>query len=164
MVTKKSIKDPRVSPIRTTTDRREAAHKRRMMAFAARYAADAHENNFSSRRGLEVFRGVLCYYNNNPFTVGQEGGAPYDASRDWMRKMELALIRTWLAAQKFEVLAEASYPPAGAEGAGYTTAMIVNAPASAYPEMYIELQRIVRLVYAHHAAVQAQQTENQTAV
>lgn len=164
MTNKNDIKDPRVSTPRTATDRREAAHKRRMRDLAFLLAADAHENNFSARRGIEVVWGVLYYFNNNPWTAGQEYGAHYDASRDWMRRMEFALLRTWFAAQKFEVLAEASYPPAGAQGAGYTSVMIVNAPVSAYTEICAEIQDVASKVRAYDAAVLAQQTENQTPV
>src|SRR5262249_8078751 len=73
-------------------------------SLAGILARDAHENYFSSRRGvwyLEDER-VLCLYNNNPYEQ-------FPALRD----QELAEFRRRMRTEGFEELAYATYPLEG---------------------------------------------------
>jgi transcriptional regulator with XRE-family HTH domain len=81
------------------------------------FALDAHENFFSSRRGVWYVEDVnaLCFYNNNPY-----------AKHPTLRDEEVAEFRRRLKSAGIKELAYATYPPPGDESAGYTFAMIVD--------------------------------------
>jgi transcriptional regulator with XRE-family HTH domain len=85
---------------------------------ARNFAQDACENHFSSRRGVWIIEdlGVLCLYNNNPYSQ-------YPTLRD----EELAEFRRRMKAEGIKELAYATYPPEGEEDAGYTYAMLIDA-------------------------------------
>lgn len=87
-------------------------------ALAEFYAKDANENYFSSRRGTWYLAdiGKVCMYNNNPYAV--------DAT---LRDKETKVFLKHLRSLGIDCLAQASYPPAGSESAGYTYALILNA-------------------------------------
>jgi transcriptional regulator with XRE-family HTH domain len=80
-------------------------------------AEDAHDNHFSSRRGLWILgeEGAICLYNNNP----------YENYPD-RRSEELREFRSRMQDQKIKELAYATYPPEGEEDAGYTYALIIE--------------------------------------
>lgn len=82
------------------------------LACAMLEAEDAHENNFSSRRGTVPYPAerLLIYYDNNP---------AHD--RGWRPRL-LALMTARLREIGVERLAEAQYPADG-QDAGYTVAM-----------------------------------------
>jgi hypothetical protein len=84
-------------------------------------AKDAHENYFSSRRGIWLFEdnGIVCVYNNNPYAD--------DAKR---RDRETAAFRARMKAARIREVAYATYPPAGKEDAGYTYALLLKADDS----------------------------------
>src|SRR5262249_42024328 len=81
-------------------------------------ARDAHENSYDTRRGVWHLEdvGALCFYNNNPYEK-------YPTLRD----EEVAEFRKRLKAASITELAYATYPPPGAEEAGFTFALIVDA-------------------------------------
>jgi len=106
--------------------------------WASICAADASENHFESRRGIYPmtlwdsvsFGGVLCIYNNNPYSAGSH-----------FREEETARIRAWLHEQKIEELGYATYPPDGEE-AGYTYAMLIRADQDKQDAIKRELEKI----------------------
>ena len=89
---------------------------------ALRLARDAHENKFSSRRGVGPFdEGQNTYiYNNNPYEL-QDGMCP---KREW----ETEQLRAWLKAEGIAELGYATYPAEADSQLGYTYAMIVGTP------------------------------------
>jgi hypothetical protein len=106
-------------------------------------AENAHERNFSSRRGAYPINvpaepsidvpaepsEVLCVYNNNPYVAGPA-----------LRDDETARLRKRLKAAKIEELAYATYP---AES-GYTFAMILAIGEGQLPvvrDLVIEVTR-----------------------
>jgi transcriptional regulator with XRE-family HTH domain len=100
----------------------KATFKKAEWANLAKFLAeDAHENHFSSRRGVWHIEAVdvLCFYNNNPY-----------ASFPERRDQEVAEFRKRLKAAGIKELAYATYggetctPPVPG---GYTFAMIVDA-------------------------------------
>jgi plasmid maintenance system antidote protein VapI len=100
---------------------------------AQAFAKDAHENHFSSRRGIWHLEdlNVLCVYNNNPYAKHPE-----------LRGEETAAFRDWLRANGIKELAYATYPVTG-ENAGYTYAMIIDAGDERRVEVAGELRRVV---------------------
>jgi transcriptional regulator with XRE-family HTH domain len=109
---------------------------------AEKFARDAHENHFPSRRGVWYLQGLckLCVYNNNPY-----------AQHPDRRDEETAAFRAWLRANGIKELAYATYPMTG-ESAGYTYAMILDAGAERQAEVVSELQRILRESWARMEA------------
>lgn len=90
-----------------------------LRALAKGAARLANENDFSSRRGTyaikddeEVGSGLVCYYDNNPYSDNPTG-----------REHELALIIAQLEEQGVDLAARATYPDTGAD-AGYTVVLI----------------------------------------
>lgn len=106
----------------------------RLARFEAR---DAHENNFSSRRGVFCYNDApaMCVYNNNPY-----------ANFPKLRDEETALFREWLRSKGIPELAYATYPPAGPH-AGYTCAMLIGAGEDRENEVVAELHRILDLSF-----------------
>ena len=107
-------------------------------ALVARtFAADAHDNYWSSRRGIWYLEDVnkLCIYNNNPY-----------ANYPNLRAEETAAFRDWLKVNDIKELAYATYPATG-ECAGFTYAMIINAGAEREAEITDELRRILVEIY-----------------
>lgn len=92
-------------------------------------AAEAHENHFSSRRGVWHLEDVdkLCVYNNNPYAQAPE-----------KRDEETATFRAWLKSQGIKELAYATYPEDG-----YTYAMIIDCGEERETEVVKELERIL---------------------
>lgn len=86
--------------------------------LAQKFAMDANENHFSSRRGIWFIedKGVLCIYNNNP----------YEGFPD-QRDKEVAAFRERLKEAGIKELAYATYPFDGDEYPGYTYAQIIDA-------------------------------------
>jgi transcriptional regulator with XRE-family HTH domain len=98
--------------MKTLLDRTE------LQRLAGNLAEDAHENHFSSRRGLWYLDDVeaVCLYNNNPY-----------AFDDTLRDRETKVLRKKLAAAGYKQLAYQTYPLPGEEGEGYTYALILQA-------------------------------------
>jgi hypothetical protein len=106
-------------------------------------AENAHERNFSSRRGAYPIdvpaelsidvpaepSEVLCVYNNNPYAA--------DAA---LRDDETARLRKRLKAAKIEELAYATYPPES----GYTFAMILAIGAERLPVVRDLIREVTR--------------------
>ena len=90
---------------------------RRYAGVASRYAWDAYENHFASRRGImgTPYENVLVLYNNNPFAAGED-----------KREGETERIRARLTESGMRELAYAIYPTGG-DSAGYTYAMVIRA-------------------------------------
>jgi hypothetical protein len=105
-------------------------------AMAEVLAAEAHEDHFSSRRGLwtlgnEGGKLIACYYNNNPYS---EDAEPLD-SPSTRRGREVAAFRAWLREQAdVSELASASYPEDG-----YTITLILKATPESLPEIERQL-------------------------
>lgn len=91
----------------------EAFTEVQVLADAA--AADAHENNFESRRGLYGIEDndVVCIYDNSP--CGRDGA---------MRGEMLVALKKDLEAEGLPVVAEGSYPKDGSD-AHYTRVLLV---------------------------------------
>lgn len=104
---------PKDLPI-TVVERQEARFDALAVAryVIEREARNAHEKNFSSRRGTNLYprQQLLIYFDNNPFA---------DRTK---RPRILGLARARLKRMGVEFLAEAQYPTDG-EGAGYTVAL-----------------------------------------
>jgi transcriptional regulator with XRE-family HTH domain len=85
---------------------------------AKKFAKEASENHFSSRRGVWLIKDArpraMCIYNNNPYAK--------DPAR---RDEETKEFRAWLKRRGLRELAYTTYPESG-EDAGYTYAMIVE--------------------------------------
>jgi hypothetical protein len=103
----------------------------------------AHTENFKSRRGIYPFEvdpadgpNVLIVYNNNPFGTMGDNPDPRD--------QELATLRERLAAAGVAELGFGTYPPAGAEDAGYTFSLVIDADASRQSEVTAIAQQCAR--------------------
>jgi hypothetical protein len=88
-----------------------------VLSLASDIAKEMHEEHFDSRRGVGVVDGesLLYFYDNNPYAD--------DAGR---RDREHAEMHAALARVGAELLATGSYPPEGAEQAGYTVAHVYD--------------------------------------
>ena len=82
--------------------------------IADEYAHDAHAKRFEAKRGVWFLDDleVLCVYNNNPYPG---------------RDTETAELCRRLKEAGIEMLAYSLYPPEGAERAGYTSVMLLDA-------------------------------------
>ena len=90
--------------------------------LAREWAQHASEHHFDVRRRFWTLRssepderGLVIYTDNHPYANFPE-----------RRAQEIEAMREWLSARGFPVLAEASYPPAGEAGAGYTLALVIR--------------------------------------
>ena len=105
-------------------------------ALAAGAARDAHENHFSSRRGIwpldEVPVPAMVLYNNNPYA-----GDPQ------RRHAELKMFRSWLAQEGIVELGFGEFPIDGEE-AGYSNALVIGAGEDRTDEVAAALQRVLR--------------------
>jgi hypothetical protein len=91
--------------------------------LAQKIAKEAHEKNFSSRRGLlRLSEKRVCYYDNNPWRNDLELEAHGVLS---IRGAMLNELRHWMAAEGIAEIGFGSYPVAGDEDAGYTFALIL---------------------------------------
>lgn len=105
---------------------------------ASRYAKLAHEEHFSSRRGVWTLAGfgrqrVLCYYNNNPY-------AQHPDAREW----ELAELRRWLEENGHVELGFGCHPPLQApESPGYTTAILIAGGAKVQLQLRDKVREIL---------------------
>ena len=112
--------------------------------LAAHEAKHAHENLFSSRRGVYLFSDVetssgqsLCIYNNNPYQDFKDGVSE-------QREEETTKLRIALKKAGLKELAYETYPAKGDESAGYTFAMFIDATDDDTPtihELYNEILR-----------------------
>ena len=95
---------------------------------AYRYARDAHNHNFSIRRGLSAERGRrIVLYDNSP---------------NQHRVSDHERLRAWLRAEGIPIIAEASYPASGID-AGYTTAWVVEAEHEREDDIHDAWQAII---------------------
>jgi transcriptional regulator with XRE-family HTH domain len=86
--------------------------------LAANAAKDAHENNFSSRRGVYVVeRAGIVYYDNNPFKLPRE----QDPREDLISRFRDFLKRSGLKEKA------SAYWPVSGESKDYTFAMAIQA-------------------------------------
>jgi hypothetical protein len=101
-------------------------------------AEDAHDNNFSSRRGFGQLEGVGFYfYDNNP-----------DEDRAGM----LTAFRAWVEEQvELSEVGSAAYPVGGPDD-GYTVALIIAGPPVAEDEIREALQGFIDRRWMHTAA------------
>ena len=110
---KTNTKSKKIEGSASTTTAKELEH------LARDLAALAHQHLFPSRRGVWGLLGSLAgVYNNNPW-----------ADDPGRREREFANLRALMSAAGIDELACASYPPSGAEEAGYTVALVVRLPA-----------------------------------
>lgn len=95
-------------------------------ARAFRLAMDAHENHFSSRRG--VFEtdesGLLDLYDNNPYHLRDE---------------QIRVLVSWLASAGHKLVGTGSYPEDG-ESKGYTICLTIR-PTGASPDAERQIVR-----------------------
>ena len=86
--------------------------------LAANAAKEAHEENFSSRRGLYVVEGTgIVYYDNNPLKLPREKDA---------REKLIAEFRAFLKRSDLKEKASAYWPVSG-DSKDYTFAMVIQA-------------------------------------
>jgi transcriptional regulator with XRE-family HTH domain len=102
--------------------------------LAANAAKDAHENNFSSRRGLYVVEGVgIVYYDNNPFKLPREQDPREDL---------IAEFRGFLKRSGLKEKASAYWPVSG-DSKDYTFAMAIEAQEFMLEAMRVAFHDIV---------------------
>ncbi|CAD77449.1 MAG TPA: XRE family transcriptional regulator [Rhodopirellula baltica] len=111
-----------------STEKRTKMNKKQAKSLADRYAQDAFENNFSSRRGIWHIVQVDCllYYNNNPYAID-----------DTVRSGELNRIEKQLKAVGIKVLARGEGGDAlrSKIDAFYTATMLIDCSVDRQPEV-----------------------------
>jgi len=102
--------------------------------MAANAAKEAHEENFSSRRGLYVVEGVgIVYYDNNPFELPREE----DPREELIEEFRAFLIRSNLKEKA------SAYWPVSGESKDYTFAMTIEVEEFMLESIRIAFQSLV---------------------
>jgi hypothetical protein len=102
--------------------------------LAANAAKEAHEENFSSRRGVYVVQGAgIVYYDNNPFNLPRE--------KD-LREELIAQFREFLRRSNLKEKSSAYWPVSG-ESKDYTFAMVIQAEEFMLNAIRVAFQSIV---------------------
>jgi hypothetical protein len=105
--------------------------------IAAMAAKEAHEENFSSRRGLYVVEGVgIIYYDNNPFDLPREEDP---------REHLISEFRDFLKKSNVKEKASAYWPPYG-DSKDYTFAMAIEAEEHMFELIRVAFQSIITRV------------------
>jgi transcriptional regulator with XRE-family HTH domain len=112
---------------------RDTKTKEEWQSIATAMAREAHENHFSSRRGIWHLEDldILCAYNNNPYAKSPK-----------LREEETAEIRKFLAAHDIDVIAYATW---GKDG--YTYAMLIDASSDREAWIADNMRQIVMRTY-----------------
>ena len=102
--------------------------------LAANAAKEAHEENFSSRRGFYIVKGAgIVYYDNNPFKLPREKDP---------REGLISQFRDFLKRSNLKEKASAYWPVSGASK-DYTFAMVIQAEEFMLESIRISFQSIV---------------------
>ena len=129
-----SKRGPKKKGVRKVSDAdAKGAITPRWQHCAQEMARKAFEDFFPSRRGVWFLDelGVLCVYNNSPYSDGPK-----------RRDQETTTFRRWLKKEGIREHAYATYPEAG-EDAGYTYAMLLDAGADRLQEVIDALHSIL---------------------
>lgn len=118
---------------------RVRAEESSLHRLAKEYAVRAYEEEIDFRRGVLPVHSIsgsslLCLFNNDPPTDGST-----------RRERETEAIRNWLKDRGIKELAYASHPEEGHPDAGYSYAMLIDAPAERKEEILIEVESILRI-------------------
>lgn len=107
---------------------------------ARSFAREMYLHNSGSRRGWFPLRCgsrlLMVAYNNHPYAAGPH-----------IREKETAALRVWLKEQGIEELGYATHPARGPE-AGYTYAMILDAPEERHEEVEAKIRELVEATMA----------------